>query len=427
MNLRQYSYTCFALLICLFFGREGSQAQSVFRDIPDLPFINTDASAVYFPTDDTTVYDKLFRKLDRLLLEGKGKVNILHIGGSHIQSGTLSHQIRSDLLNAFPGTTGDRGLIFPFSAAKTNNPQNYKTTYSGDWLTVKNTQRNPGYPLGLTGMCITTSDTNATIGIRMRNTADLAFDFNKVYLLGNCDTGDVRPLLHIRDSIIIEGVYDTLLSVYCFELGMYVDEFVLSFATNDTLGWTFSLRGFWLSNGLPGITYTDVGVNGANVSSYLKCVYLEQDLAIVKPDLCIFSVGINDASGTNFDTSYFMNNYKALIRRIRTVAPDCAILFTTNNDSYQKVNKRYYNNTNGLLARQAFYSLAAFYNTGVWDLFSWMGGLEAIKQWENKNLAQKDKVHFTAQGYSLIGDCIYNAFISEYIKYLYKSSAHGLE
>jgi lysophospholipase L1-like esterase len=235
-------------------------------------------------------------------------------------------------------------------------------------------------------------------------------------------------MLQIQDSVIVEGVYDTVRSAYCFELGTYTDAFTLFFEKKDTLWETFYLRGFWLENNLPGISYVDVGVNGASVSSYLKCSYLENDLAFVNPDMCIFSIGINDASGADFDTTYFQNNYKELIRRIRTVSPNCAILFTTNNDSFHKAGKRYYNNTNGLLAQQSFYSLAKYYNAGVWDLFSFMGGLNSMKKWEAKGLAQRDKIHFTPQGYTIIGDFVYNAFIFEYVNHLKNTSIiHGLE
>jgi lysophospholipase L1-like esterase len=33
-------------------------------------------------------------------------------------------------------------------------------------------------------------------------------------------------------------------------------------------------------------------------------------------------------------------------------------------------------------------------------------------------LAQKDKVHFTNDGYKLIGDLLYNALISRYIEHV---------
>jgi lysophospholipase L1-like esterase len=405
------------------------QSQSIYREIPGFAFVDKNAENIIFPSGDTNAYEVFFNKLDRLIFEGEGNINILHMGGSHIQAGTFSNRVRANLLSSFPGITSSRGLIFPFSAAKTNNPYNYRTTYTGTWDATRNVLREPKYLLGLSGMCIATSDSNASISIKMRpNGEPFMYDFNKVYVFGYCDSGFVQVFLQVRDTVIVEGIYDSLALAYCFELEHYVDSFKLFFSKKDSLWEPFYLRGFYLDNGMPGISYIDIGVNGASVPSYLKCKYLEKDLAFVKPDLCIFSIGINDASGTDFDINYFQNNYKELIRRIRSVSPDCMILFTTNNDSYRKIGRRYSNNTNGLLARQAFYSLATYYNAGVWDLFTYMGGLTSIKKWENHSLAQKDKVHFTPQGYLLLGDLVYNAIIREYVKHLKnKHIIHGLE
>jgi len=403
-------------------------AQSIFKSVSAFPYEDTVQTFIYFPSGDTTVYNNLFKKLDKLVFEGEGNVNILHIGGSHIQAGTLSHQIRTNLLSTFPGLVGSRGMIFPFSVAKTNGPNNYRTTYTGTWELSKNTYKKPEFPLGLTGICVATSDTEATIDLRLRNLDNISYDFNQVYVLGNCQLNNIRVMLQTHDTVIIEGMYDSDKLSYHFPLNTYTESFRLFFERKDTtIEDTFFLRGFYLDNNLPGISYTAIGINGANVSSYLKCTYLENDLSFINPDLCIFSIGINDASGVDFDTVLFQRNYKELIRRIRNNYPNCAILFTTNNDSFRKVGKKYYNNTNGLLAQQAFHSLAAYYNSGVWDLFYFMGGLNSIKKWEEKGLAQKDKIHFTASGYSLIGDLIYNAFISEYIKYLKNNHLHGLE
>ena len=44
-----------------------------------------------------------------------------------------------------------------------------------------------------------------------------------------------------------------------------------------------------------GVKYHSIGVNGASVPSYLRCDYLMDQLKLVKPDLVIFSIGINDA------------------------------------------------------------------------------------------------------------------------------------
>jgi lysophospholipase L1-like esterase len=423
LSNKNYFFLVIFFIFCIYNQIDTIQAQSIFRET-SLLFLNdtnnTNDTYIYFPSENTKSYDNFFKKLDKLIFEGEGNVTILHIGGSHIQAGTLSHQIRTNLLTMFPGLVGNRRMIFPFSAAKTNNPFNYRSTSTGVWEVNKNTVRNSKYPLGLTGMCIFTNDLEASVTIRLKNNDGVMYDFNSVYVLGHCDSGSMRIMLQIQDSTIIEGIYDSTKLAYFFPLPFYTNAFTLYFEKQDSSFGTFCLRGFWLDNNLPGISYVDIGVNGATVPAYLRCNYLENDLNFVKPDLCIFSIGINDASGTEFDTTYFQNNYKELIRRIRKIAPDCAILFTTNNDSFRKVGKRYYNNENGLLAQQAFYSLAEHYNAGVWDLFSFMGGLNSMKKWEEKGLSQKDKIHFTSEGYTLIGNLIYNALVSEYINYLKK-------
>jgi lysophospholipase L1-like esterase len=406
------------VLFAFLFLNFTSLAQPKLKEIPALPCMATTISSITYPNGDTTAYYAFFKKMDKLFFEGEGNITILHIGGSHIQAGTFSHQHRSNWLETFPGIIGNRGMLFPFSAAKTNNPYNYRTTYTGEWEMSKNTHANPQFALGLSGMCIATKDPLACIEIQMRNAENLFFDFNTIYILGHCDSGWVTPIIQIDDSVNVEGVYDSARWAYRFHLEKYVDAFRLSFSMNDTLWEPFYLRGFWVENQLPGLTYVDIGVNGASVPSYLKCRYLENDLLFVKPDLCIFSIGINDASGSNFDTALFQQNYKELISRVKSVAPDCAILFTTNNDSYLKSRRTYYNNTNGLLAQQSFLSLGKYYNTGIWDLFSFMGGLGSMKKWEQEGLAKKDKVHFTPQGYRLLGDLLYNALLTEYIIYL---------
>ena len=166
-----------------------------------------------------------------------------------------------------------------------------------------------------------------------------------------------------------------------------------------------------------------IGVNGASVPSYLRCEDFERDLALIKPDLVIFGIGINDAAEKDFDKWIFKQNYKELIKIIQRVNPDCAMLFMTNNDSFKRIKKNKYQvNENGLVAQQAFMEMGKKYNAAVWDQFDIMGGLNSMKEWEDAGLAKKDKVHFTNEGYRLLGDLLYNAFIDRYIEHI-KSTA----
>ena len=64
-----------------------------------------------------------------------------------------------------------------------------------------------------------------------------------------------------------------------------------------------------------GFTYSEAGINGASTSSWAKCSHWAQDLSRVMPDLVIFSIGINDIQGHDFDSRRFKENYRFLIRQ----------------------------------------------------------------------------------------------------------------
>lgn len=381
------------------------------RIVPD------DSCVLQFPNGKDTFYE-MFRRWDTLLEEGTGNVDILHIGGSHVQAGTFSHQVRYRLLQTAPQLTARRGFLFPFSVAKTNNPYNYKVSYGGNWSSCKNTQRDVPYKMGLSGMVVATQDRSAQLSVRMRNHDGLCFDFNRLRLFGYSDSGRVEPLLQTADTVY-RGAYDSASRTYLFALENYVDSFNLVFRPKDSVWEPFFVRGFLADNDLPGFTYHAVGVNGASVPSYLQCPLFGNDLKFLHPDLCIFGIGINDASGDRFDTAVFRHRYELLISEIQQVSPDCRFLFITNNDSYRKTGRRRYAvNTNGLLARDVFYRLAEEYGGAVFDQFALMGGLKSMARWQSEGLAQADKVHFTVKGYRYLGDMLYHALMQSYKEYL---------
>ena len=75
-------------------------------------------------------------------------------------------------------------------------------------------------------------------------------------------------------------------------------------------------------------------------------------------------------------------------------------------------------NPNGKVVQQAFKERAKDYGGAVWDQFDVMGGLKSMQAWEKAGLAQKDKIHFTRDGYQLMGDLLYNALITDYLEHI---------
>ena len=381
-----------------------------------LDFVQYDIDTLAFDPASSNL-PAFFQKMDEVIATGKGNVNIMHIGGSHVQAGTMSHRIRRNLLKDFPDRIARRGMIFPYSVApKCNNPADYRVGKNVTFSLIRNVYKDIDRPLGVTGIAVYTSDTTAQIRIRLND-----FPTSRIILLGYPDSTwaldyDVRvvPSLVIGDDEYFPSEIDTNKRRYIYDVPTMKDSFLLRINNYDNT--TFTLTGILLDDDTPGLTFHSIGVNGAQVSSYLKCMNFEEDLQLIRPDLVIFGIGINDAAAAGFDTTAFKNNYLELVRRIRTVSPDCAFIFLTNNDSYKKVKKKYSVNHNGELARDVFYRLASETGGGVWDQFEIMGGLRSMDKWRIAKYAQYDRVHFTVKGYNLIGDLFYNAFIGAWEK-----------
>ena len=406
------------LLIVIYLPLQAQRTKSDIQpvEIPKYRFINYKQNTIQIPGNDSTRLDRFFQKLDTLLETGEGRINILHIGGSHVQADMFSHQVRRNLDRVNGDIRTPRGLIFPYSVAKTNNPTNYRVTYSGKWDNARNVQKNRTMPLGMTGIAVYTQDPLARININLNAEEYRRWEFTKLRLLGyeEDDNEDVTPVLYCNNDTI-NGYFDFFTKTYLFDLTEPSDTFSIGFIQTGKTPRTFVVHGFIPEKETPGIVYHAIGVNGASVPSYLECEIFEDELHLLKPDLMIFAIGINDAASKDFTEESFLLNYRELIETIERVNPDCAYLFITNNDSFRRISRNNYRvNPNGTAARKVFYKLAEEHEGGVWDFFTLMGGLRSMQQWQTAGLAKVDKVHFTRNGYLIIGDMLYNALVEYY-------------
>ncbi len=399
-----------------------AQDLPLLKPVPKYKFAHFERNQIIYPGDSLAM-ERFFQKMDSVVYLGEGNVSIMHIGGSHVQAGVFTQQFRDNLLSIGTDLIGGQNFVFPFSAGGTNNPSHFLVRSTGTWAYCRNAVRKEtDKRMGLAGAAITTTDSTATVSIitREKKPTDLTpdFDFNKVTVIGFSETENVVPVVSY-DGTILHGQYDEWKSTYTFDLPDFTDSICILF---DSVPGEFTLTGVLLESGMPGISVHGVGVNGASVPSYLRCDDFERDLELIRPDLIIFGIGINDAAEKDFEKQVFMRNFDELIRIIKRVNPDCALLFMSNNDSFKRVKgkryKRYEVNTNGLIVEEAFMEMGKQYNAAVWDQFDIMGGLKSMQDWEKAGLAKKDKVHFTNEGYMLLGDLLYNALITKYIEHI---------
>jgi lysophospholipase L1-like esterase len=387
-----------------------SRAQENPVQAPEIAVADVRANKLVLP-GDRTAWDRYHGKLDKLLLDGTGQVHIAHFGGSHIQADMWSMELRSRLQNVVPGVKGGRGFIFPYAMAKTNNPYWYLPEYTGKWTSVKNVTRADTTTLGISGYSVTTMDTLTTLKVSFRGEVYSGYQFNRVKVMHRMDSSysvtaySKDPQVHIESSVDVKRGYTE------FQYDRYVDTLYLRFQRTAQDQQRFTLYGITLESDDPGFFYHANGVNGASTTSWLRCQQFVRELAVIKPDLVVFSIGINDAHDPDFSAERYERNYEQLIARVKEASPNAAILLTTNTDSYIK---RRYPNKNGAAVRDVMMRLGAKHGCAVWDTFGVMGGQHSIARWEQAGLAKKDLIHLTRPGYVALGDLLFNAIMEAY-------------
>ena len=374
------------------------------RRKPRYPFVRSDLNVLQTPSGESPELQHFFRKLDTLLITGRGDVRVLHVGGSHVQGGTLSDRLRRHFLSMRYGMEGGRGLVFPFSAAGTNTPVSYSSSWQGSWESA--TCLKPAdEELGLTGMAVMARDTSAKVILdlvpRERQLLQQRYVFNRVDVMGS---GTLEPILLLNGRDTLRGIGTE--NLRHFDIPHYTDWIQLAFTGQGR----YSLRGLYLDKPYGGFSLSEAGVNGASTTSWLRCNLWEQEMHRVMPDLIIFSIGINDIQGDDFDARRFKGNYRELVKRVRRVNPHCAILFSGINDSWRHraVNRH------TEAAEKAFRELAQEFDAAFWDWYGVMGGAGSMAKWAEAGLAQADKIHFTPAGYKMVGDLLFDALMDAY-------------
>ncbi len=378
--------------------------------LPELSVVDTSANALLFP-GDRSAWDRYHDKLDELFFEGTGQIHIAHFGGSHIQADMWSMELRNRLQNAAPGVRGGRGFIFPYTMANTNNPYWYHPQHTGQWTSEKNLVRADTASLGIAGYSVTTRDTLTTLKVSFRGDVYTGYTFNRVKVMHRMDSS-YTVLAWSPDSLVnMEHTVNTKGGYTEIEYDRYVDTLYLRFQRTSPDQRQFTLYGITLESDDPGFFYHACGVNGASTTSWLRCQRFTQELAVVKPDLVVFSIGINDAHDPDFSAARYERNYSELIARTLKASHGAAILLTTNTDSYIK--KRY-PNKNGAAVREVMMRLAKEHGCAVWDTFSVMGGQTSIARWQDAGLAKPDRIHLTRAGYTALGDLLFSAMMEAY-------------
>ena len=333
-----------------------------------------------------------YRKLVELRNARRDKVVVFQIGDSHIQSGYFSGTARSSLQKYY-GNAG-RGLIFPLRAVKTNQPDDYQISITGDYQKLDGLTSLSGYSLD--------PGDGMKLKIRTNNffNIDSRYDELQIFTdsLGTMDPRDNAWSLQHR--IEYHGAY----RAHYLRLPDYSHECSLGLGNQIN-----ELYGISLERSEGGLLYHSMGINGAGFYTLKDKDQFFAQIAITQPDLIIVSLGTNDAQG-NYRNDVARRNIEEFMLRLKTANPKAEILFTLPPDSY----KRGKVNADLDKLRDEITSYAREYGHAWWDLSEVMGAKGSITKWRNHKMAANDLLHFTPKGYMLQGHLMYQALIKGY-------------
>ena len=334
------------------------------------------------------------------------KVTILHLGDSHIQSEIPTGQTRQLLQKKYGA--GGRGLIFPYSTAKTYSSVHYSSKHSGNWTYAKTLKLPAQQAIGIIGMSARTEDSTASFTITLNS--KLPSDFNEIRIFCDIDSLSYDMVFETDGKSIPVEVYSPNNS----DKQGYI-KFTVPYVSNTITikcSKTNKNQKFFQFYGLDiysseekGITYHSAGVGGAKFKGVLGIDHLNKHLTAIKPDLVILDFGTNDYLYDDSIKPSLQKEIKEIITKVRIASPLSSIILCSTQDLYYHQK----NIKSGEKYSFLLQSIAKELDCAFWDWLWISGGPGSLKTWLNQGLARTDLIHLTNAGYKIKGKLLYDA------------------
>lgn len=467
--------TKFFLIFMLFFARTIGQIQvdtnlvvidSVVTDTTDV------ASEGMNSFSNRAAIRAFYQKLAALKNSGSGKVNIVHIGDSHIQADLMTDRIRKNLQAEFGN--GGRGFVFPHRLAGTNGSSDYKFSSNAKWNGYRNINSVNGSPVGLSGNALTTNARDFAIEFDAKFEGN-AFNTVKIVTPKNRSIFDLavakktiimessvpKKITHrIKNGEVLGSIADKynisvshlkkanglksdriragkILKIPTSEMQpkkIERSEFIPLSLTESAYSHDYhsdvplekmyllpangasdvALNGVILENDRPGLIYHSIGVNGAKLSDYLKYPNFFEELRALSPDLIVVSLGTNESFDKMSEDDYNIQ-LRSFLESIRKASPDVSVVICTPPPS---LFRRRYDNHFARDYASRIMNTASDGNFAGWDLYSLLGGSSKVFKNAARGLIGRDKVHYTHKGYYMQGDWFSQALLDGFNEFL---------
>lgn len=418
----------------------------------------------------------LFEKLYDLETQKENKVNIVHIGDSHIQADFFTNTIREGLQRKFGN--GGFGFTFPYSLVKTNGPRFIKYRSNTTWRSQSNVAPFSEASIGLSGIALYTPLQDFVLQL----TAEDGYEFNTIKVI--YPTIEPQFKLSVTASPLEVSVssggnssggfnYHTVksgesLSVISKKYGVTVAQIKSANGLKSNLirtkqrlripakGRTSTPKTLKSNIKIDSTDCVNM-ISNSYYSSYTSDTLLKRITFVPDTKLDTYnlnglvvennhsgiiyhSIGVNGARMVDYA------KYPLFFEQLSILNPDLIVLSFGTNESFAKMSdSEYVNQLNDFVAsiqekngdatilvmtpppsmfrRTRVNTYVSDYSTAlmginhlpVWDLYSRMGGASGIRvkgQYARK--MDRRKVHYTVDGYQSQGELFIDDFISAY-------------
>ncbi|KLT70989.1 GDSL-type esterase/lipase family protein [Flavobacterium sp. ABG] len=457
---------------CFFFSTNEKPQKTAPLPITKSMTHKVDTTAIDSFSDDRIYNAKelesVFQKLKDNESQKNKKINIVHIGDSHIQSDLMTNEIRKRLQQEFGN--GGRGFVFPYQLAKTNGSYNERFKSSKGWESYRNIHPVRNNPVGLSGIALWRD--NGAFVVEL-NVKDAAYKFNSIRIItpknqdmfdlavsskiNTIQTSEPKVITHkikkgealstIADKYnvsVSELKRDNHLKSNAIRAGrtlkistnekrtrsVSVSEFVPLQLQSDSFSHYYNsdkaldkiflipnksaskyeLSGLVLEKDAPGLLYSSIGVNGAKFSDYNKYPLFFEQLKALHPDMLVFSLGTNE-SYDKMDAVAYIQQLREFIRNVKAQGINVPIIVATPPPSLLKARRP---NTFVADYTRHIIEVSKTDDFAVWDLYDEFGGINGVRRLRTEGLIGPDWVHYSKKGYEKQGKLFAEAFLKAY-------------
>ncbi len=336
------------------------------------------------------------------------KLSVVHIGDSHLQSDIFPGQIRKNL-HVLHGD-GGRGLVFPYSAAKTYSSVEYKSEHTGEWEYAKSLRLPPKIPLGIIGMSCSTIQANSSFTLTFDDPVPSTYDRLRVYCKKQHKSFDLQLDFGDGKTTTVKIDSSSTDTLPYYEVALPPMGTVLKAKTVKAYDdqKEFEFYGMTMESSIDkGAVLHNCGVGGAMYRSILYEALFEVQLKTLEPDVVIVDFGTNDylyddSIKTDLDTQIVKS-----IARIRNACPEASIILTSTQDMYWKGD----NLVHGEDFSNLIHRIAKKHDCGLFDWYWISGGRTTMSRWMDRHYANPDGIHLSPKGYRLKGDLLTDAMV----------------